>query len=534
MGFAAFVVVAIVFVVIVIVFNVKVLSFENRRFHDSNMNNPKTDNLMVSLMLALSAGLCLVWLLGWIDHDSWWPIRTAVLAVALLLIAGMALMLRQSRRRDAIEAERHFEALLKLDARGMYTEPSREAIPPLRPSNPWYALAERVRTTMVRLQQRVQEVEQARASLEVRHRRTAAEIEQIRQILTGLNDPILAIDDYDEIVLANPSAESLFSIPAEKAETRALASLVRCQKLVQLLTSTRQRKTAAQRTDEIEITDAEGQPHWYRATAVKLAAESGADESETAPGGVVAVLRDIGDQKTLQKRNAEFVSSVSHEMKTPLAGIKAYVELLADGDAEDEETREEFLSVISSQADRLQRLVNNLLNLARIEAGVVSVSKQQRSLNELLEEALNVVRPSAEAKNIELVSELSPLYLGVLADRDMLLQAAINLLSNAIKYTQSDGKVTIRSRIVDDQVRFEVQDTGVGLSEEDAQRVFEKFYRVRKDKNMASGTGLGLPLAKHIVEDVHGGRLTLESVLGQGSTFIVTLPCAGQRLGDAS
>ena len=140
------------------------------------------------------------------------------------------------------------------------------------------------------------------------------------------------------------------------------------------------------------------------------------------------MLRDIGDQKALQKRNAEFVSSVSHEMKTPLAGIKAYVELLADGDAEDEETREEFLEVINGQADRLQRLVDNLLNLARIEAGVVSVSKQQRSLNEVLEEALHVVQPSAEAKNIELISELSPLYLGVLADRDMLLQAAINLL----------------------------------------------------------------------------------------------------------
>jgi two-component system phosphate regulon sensor histidine kinase PhoR len=263
-----------------------------------------------------------------------------------------------------------------------------------------------------------------------------------------------------------------------------------------------------------------------------LGAENAGEQPDSVAGGAVAVLRDIADQKSLQKRNAEFVSSVSHEMKTPLAGIKAYVELLVDGDAEDDETREEFLSVINGQADRLQRLVDNLLNLARIEAGVVSVSKQQRSLNELLEEALNVVRPSAEAKNIELVSELSPLYLGVLADRDMLLQSAINLLSNAIKYTHGGGKVTIRSRLADDQVRFEVHDTGVGLSEEDARRVFEKFYRVRKDKDMASGTGLGLPLAKHIVEDVHGGRLTVESVLGQGSTFIVSLPCAGQRLGD--
>ena len=104
-------------------------------------------------------------------------------------------------------------------------------------------------------------------------------------------------------------------------------------------------------------------------------------------------------------------------------------------------------------------------------------------------------------------------------------------MSNAVKYTPAGGKVTLRSRLVDDEVRFEVQDTGVGLSEEDRLRVFEKFYRVKKDKQMAAGTGLGLPLAKHVVEDVHGGRLTVESVLGQGSTFIVTLPSAGRDEG---
>ena len=215
-------------------------------------------------------------------------------------------------------------------------------------------------------------------------------------------------------------------------------------------------------------------------------------------------------------------------MKTPLAGIKAYVELLADGEAEDEETREEFLAVINGQADRLQRLVDNLLNLARIEAGVVQVNKQNQSLNEILEESLGVVQPAAEAKRIELAGELSPLYLGVLADRDMLLQAAINLLSNAVKYTPEGGRVALRSRLAGDEATFEVEDTGVGLSEEDSRRVFEKFYRVKKDKDMASGTGLGLPLAKHIVEDVHGGRLTLRSTLGTGSTFIVGLPRAGQ------
>jgi two-component system phosphate regulon sensor histidine kinase PhoR len=123
---------------------------------------------------------------------------------------------------------------------------------------------------------------------------------------------------------------------------------------------------------------------------------------------------------------------------------------------------------------------------------------------------------------------LSPLHLSVHADRDMLLQSAINLLSNAVKYTPDGGNVTLRSRCVDDQVRFEVEDTGVGLSAEDCDKVFEKFYRVKSQSDMAPGTGLGLPLAKHIVEEIHGGSLTVTSEPGQGSCFAVHLPAAAQ------
>ncbi len=120
------------------------------------------------------------------------------------------------------------------------------------------------------------------------------------------------------------------------------------------------------------------------------------------------------------------------------------------------------------------------------------------------------------------------MYLAVLADRDMLLQVAINLLSNAVKYTRPGGTVTLRSRMADSEIRFEVEDSGVGLAPEDCHRIFEKFYRVHKDKDMAAGTGLGLPLAKHIVEDVHGGKLAVASTPGHGSTFSVMLPAAGQ------
>ncbi len=480
------------------------------------MNEVKASTILSAAALVGSTSLSVAWVAG-------------VLAAALLLagLAAAAWVLRA--RRTYLQFEQHMTAMCEAASDTGAPAPGCSRLPMLPGNHPWHPLAERIGSALQEYRVRYEDLEHSRAAMEIRCGRTTAQYEKIKTIFTSLAEPILAIDDYDEIVLANASADNLFNIDKEKAETRAIKQLIRCEKLVDLLTGATHRHIPGDRTEEIEIADGAGNPRWFRVTATKLdSRESDRCHPKLSAGGIVAVFRDIGDQKAIQKRNAEFVSSVSHEMKTPLAGIKAYVELLADGDAEDEETREKFLEVINSQADRLQRLVDNLLNIARIEAGVVSVSKAHQSLNELLEEALHVVQPAAEAKEIDLAVELSPLYLGVLADRDMLLQAAINLLSNAIKYTPAGGRVTLRSRLDDQEVRFEVQDTGVGLSEEDCRRIFEKFYRVKKDKQMASGTGLGLPLAKHIVEDVHRGRLAVESKEGEGSTFSIVLPGAGQ------
>jgi two-component system phosphate regulon sensor histidine kinase PhoR len=493
------------------------------------MSGSKYHNLSAAAALVLSAGWVIAWLGGLVTDTGSQPVRVGALGVGVALAGGSAVLWWCRARGSRRVVERHFEALCEVDLQDLSSDRTAGDVPPLPARNPWHRVAERVREAFLDHRRRLRELEHARTAANIRCRRATAQTEQIKAIFSGLPEPILAIDDYHELVLANRTAEELFQFDARDAETRALDQLLRCQKLVELLATACHRKTCAARTDEIQIADKDGNWRWYRVTASKLASAAGESES-SEPGrrGAVAVLRDVGEQKVLQQRNAEFVSAVSHEMKTPLAGIKAYVELLVDGDAEDERTREEFLEVINSQADRLQRLIDNLLNLARIEAGVVNVSKKTRSLNELLEEALHVVQPSAEAKQIELLSDLSPMYLGVLADRDMLLQAVINLLSNAVKYTAEKGRVSLRSRLEGGHLRVEVQDTGVGLSEEDCQRVFEKFYRVKKDKDMASGTGLGLPLAKHIVEEVHGGRLWVESTLGEGSTFIVTIPSTGK------
>ena len=452
------------------------------------------------------------------------PWRVGLWAVATG--AGIAAALRVTARENAARLawQRHLESMCEVDPAALAGDDLPAEVIPLAPGHPDAPLAARLGEALAACGRRIEHLEHRQAALEVRHRRAAVDAERVRAILAGMDDPVLAVDEAGHLVLANPAAAAVLALPDTRTEAAMFAEMVRCEQLVELL-AVNARHAAAPRRAEIDLVDHEGRSRSFRATVGRLEAAGGA-----AAAGSVAVLRDIGEQKVLQKRNAEFVSAVSHEMKTPLSGIKAYVELLLDGDAEDEATREEFLQTIDSQADRLRRLVENLLNLARVEAGVVQVNKEPRSLNALLEEALRVVQPAAEAKQIPLVGDLSPMYLGVLADRDLLLQAAINLLSNAVKYTSEGGRVTLRSRFADGEVSFEVEDTGVGLSEEDCRQIFEKFYRVQKDKGMAQGTGLGLPLAKHIVEDVHGGKLLVRSRIGEGSCFSVVLRSAGGRI----
>jgi two-component system phosphate regulon sensor histidine kinase PhoR len=484
--------------------------------------------LPTALLAAACTALGLAWVVAPVVVVTTWPQRLAVLLGGMaLVVVAIRLSIRRASKTEAA-AQKYIDRLCELDAGQLLEDESLNALPMRKEDLSWRDLCHKVRERLAMFAAHAEQVEMARASAEVRARRLTSERDQLREVLAGLADPVLAVDSFGEIVLANPSAERLLHVKTEGDSHPALDQLQRCQELVSLLTETRRRRSVTQRSTELAVADEGGRQHWYRVICRTLADQHTSGMDRNSQYGAVAVLTDISGLKAIQTRNAEFVSAVSHEMKTPLSSIRAYVELLVDGEAEDAQTREEFLGVINSQADRLQRLVDNLLNLARIEAGVVAVNKSPLSLNEQLSEAVRVLQPAAEQKEVQLMSELSELYLGVLADRDMLLQGAINLISNAVKYTRRGGQVTVRSRMSDKEVVFEVQDTGVGLSPEDRQKVFEKFYRVKKDRDMAQGTGLGLPLVKHIVEDVHGGRIEVESELNQGSTFRVILPGLAQ------
>lgn len=491
------------------------------------LGTSKQNHVAAVLAVGLAA-LGLAWAVepAFVPSSLW--IRLGMLAAGMVVALGGHLFLSMQGKQDAQGGRNYIEALALINPALATPEAITESLPDLPAGHPLAEGFAKLRECFVQFSERLAAAEHVRAGAEVRVRRSASERDQFKEILAGLSDPVVAVDQHGEIILANGSAQNLLGVELDEAEHPALERLDRCQELIGLLTETRRRKASSHRQAEVSLADRDGVQSWYRINCQALACQGETSGDRGSNHGAVAVLTDISGLKAIQKRNAEFVSAVSHEMKTPLASIKAYVELLADGDAEDDATKDEFFQIINSQADRLQRLIENLLNLARIEAGVVQVNKSPLSLNPLLQEAYDVLQPAAEQKNMNLVAELSPLYLGVLADRDTLLQAAINLVSNALKYTHPGGTVTLRSRLNDQEVILEVQDTGVGLSPEDCQKVFEKFYRVKKDKEMAAGTGLGLPLVKHIVEDIHRGRIEVESELGKGSTFRVVLPGIAQ------
>lgn len=458
------------------------------------------------------------------------PIPIAVCGLTLIALFGVHGFSLLRDMRDQATARRFLELLGQHDIHSMATSQRLESLPTVDSDSPWHATLDKMRDCVARLGEGQESAATVKAALEIRLQRTSGQFHLAAAALSHIDEAILAVNAYDEVQLANTAAESLLKLGAAGSGKRRVGDWLGSDRLKQWLGDLRRKKAGTERTEDFELVDTSGALRWFRVTAANLNDDSVCGDGA---GGAVVVFRDVDEQKSMQRRHAEFVSTASHEMKAPLAGIKAYVELLADGEAETEEARDEFFDVINGQTDRLQRMIDNLLNIARIEAGVVRVSKQSRSVNEVLTEALGVIGPSAEAKHIRLTPDLSELYLGALIDRDMFLQAVINLLSNAVKYTPTGGQVTLRSRLNDQEIVIEVEDTGVGLSEDDCRRVFEKFYRVEKDKTMAGGTGLGLALVQHIVEDVHGGRIAVRSTPGVGSVFSITVASASRTTATA-
>jgi two-component system sensor histidine kinase VicK len=240
--------------------------------------------------------------------------------------------------------------------------------------------------------------------------------------------------------------------------------------------------------------------------------------------GLILVLQDITRQFSLENMRKEFVANVSHELRTPLTTIKSYAETLLDGAMDEPSIARQFMSVVYNEAERMTRLVNDLLELSRLDNKETRWDKKPISPSGILKDVISKMLVNIKKKNLALETDILQHSPDIFADRDKIEQVFQNILSNAIKYTPEGGKIFIRLDSIEDRVRIIFGDTGIGIPKEDLPRLFERFYRVDKTRSRElGGTGLGLSIAKEIVE-AHDGIITIDSELGHGTQVTILLP----------
>jgi len=262
-------------------------------------------------------------------------------------------------------------------------------------------------------------------------------------------------------------------------------------------------------TGEVEVGTVRPRSFSVTAAPVKAAVANSA----------VLVLHDITELRRLERVRRDFVANVSHEFKTPLTAIQGFAETLLGGALDDKANRERFVEIIREHARRLARLTDDLLKLSRIEAGRLELELRSIRVEALVNGCVETARFKAEAKGLRIHVDLPNGIPSVLADGAQLGEVLQNLLDNALQYTPSGGQIDVSATSNGQGVTFTVADTGIGIPESELARIFERFYRVDSARSReAGGTGLGLAIARHIVE-AHGGRIWVESAVGQGSRF---------------
>jgi PAS domain S-box-containing protein len=349
----------------------------------------------------------------------------------------------------------------------------------------------------------ITERREAQAKLEeaVSTRTAELQLEKIRSeaILSSIADGVVILGQNGEVLLANPVATRWLETLQPPEDQDRLREMLR--NMAALFTQPREQ--------DINLTN------------LDLAARSAPLIHEERQAGLLVVLHDITRLKAMDRLKTEFVSNVSHELRAPLTALKLYINLLRRGL---EEKREHYLSQLEDQANKLAALVNNLLDLSRLDRGAIPFAPEMVALAPLAHEVINTFADVASDRGLQLISSLPPDLPLVYADPLQIRQVFTNLLSNAINYTPAGGTIEIRLAHEADWVRCTISDTGIGIPPAELPHLFERFFRASNARQQhVSGTGLGLAIVKEIVE-LHGGSVSVESVLGVGTTFHVRLP----------
>ncbi|MFZ7102326.1 MAG: two-component system histidine kinase PnpS [Peptococcaceae bacterium] len=364
-------------------------------------------------------------------------------------------------------------------------------------------LAQAINDMTLALQQKIDEVTSAKQKLEA--------------VLNHMVSGVIVISSKGKIQGINIEAERMFSTQEKKVLGKPYQGIIRNFGLQEI----------------IEQVIEEGQVYSHEFSVIypeKLTLK--AYIAPVIQNGmieqVVIVFHDITSLRQLERIKTDFVANASHELRTPVAAIKGFAETLLDGALEEPKLRERFITIIDKEADRLIRLINDLLDLSRLEAKGTEMVKEDTDIGQLLQDCTLGLSHKAEERNIELILDIAKNLPLITANKDMLMQAFINLIDNAIKYTNAGGKVEVSAAREDGGLIVKIKDSGIGIPKDDLPRIFERFYRVDKARSKdAGGTGLGLSIVKHIMEQ-HQGHVNVESEIGRGSVFYLTFPQAEQ------
>ncbi|MCI0554919.1 MAG: ATP-binding protein [Anaerolineae bacterium] len=337
------------------------------------------------------------------------------------------------------------------------------------------------------------------------HAAIDAERARLATVLDQMTDGVLIADSQGLIQFANPAAGRLFQ--TSNPIHRSITEVIRNHQLVEAWRRCQQ--TGQMQTESVEV------PARHQFLQLVVI-------PDTHASGSLLLVQDLTRLRRLETVRRDFVSNLSHELRTPLASLKALAETLHEGALDDPPAARQFIDQIQVEVDALTQMVNELLELSKIESGRFTLDLAPVAACDLLDSASKRMQLQAERAGLNLRVVCADDLPKVQIDSQRLEQVLVNLIHNAVKFTRAGGEVVLLAEPVDGSVRFGVCDTGIGIPEDEVSRIFERFYRVDKSR-AGSGTGLGLSIAKHIVE-AHRGKIWAESREGEGSTFYFTIP----------
>lgn len=344
-----------------------------------------------------------------------------------------------------------------------------------------------------------------------------AERNRLDSVLTHMTDGVIATDRRGKVITINEMALSLLNTTNEQAIGQSILTLLDLEEEYTL-------RKLLETPEEILInrskSDSEEDRMTLRSDFAMIRRESG------FISGLVVVIHDVTEQEKTAEERHQFVSNVSHELRTPLTSVRSYLEALEEGAWEDKAVAPDFIHVTLGETDRMIRMINDLLNLSRMDSGAQQMDLELVNFNELVDYILDRfdMMVNSQEKTYRIIREFTERDLWVEIDTDKIMQVIDNIMNNAIKYSPDGGKIEVHLMETHNNVVLSISDEGLGIPKKDLEKVFERFYRVDKARaRQQGGTGLGLAISKEVMK-AHQGQIWVESVEGKGSTFYISLP----------